>query len=154
MGIDERLAELEIELPAPTPPVASYVPVVVAGGFAFTAGQVALDGGTPLWTGAVGAEVDTDAGARAAARCALQALSVLRAELGSLDRVRRVVRVGVFVASAPGFTAQSAVANGASDLLVQIFGEAGRHARTAVGVAELPLGAPVEVELTVQLADD
>jgi enamine deaminase RidA (YjgF/YER057c/UK114 family) len=154
VGIDERLAELEIELPAPTPPVASYVPVVVAGGFAFTAGQVALDGGNPLWTGAVGAEVDADAGARAAARCALQALSVLRAELGSLDRIRRVVRVGVFVASAPGFTAQSTVANGASDLLVQIFGEAGRHARTAVGVAELPLGAPVEVELTVQLADD
>jgi len=154
VGIDERLIELGIELPPPTPPVASYVPVVVADGFAFTAGQVALDGGRPMWTGAVGGEVDADAAALAAARCAVQALSVLRAELGSLDRIRRVVRVGVFVASAPGFTAQSAVANGASDLLVQVFGAAGRHARTAVGVAELPLGAPVEVELTVQLADD
>jgi enamine deaminase RidA (YjgF/YER057c/UK114 family) len=150
-GADDRLVELGIDLPPPPTPVASYVPVLVAGGFAFVAGQVALEDGRPMWTGRLGDELDVPAGAEAARRCALQALSALRHELGSLDRVRRIVRVGVFVASAAGFTDQPKVANGASDLLAQVFGEAGRHARVAVGVSELPLGAPVEVELLAEV---
>jgi enamine deaminase RidA (YjgF/YER057c/UK114 family) len=148
---EARLRDLGVELPEPARPVASYVPVVVAGGLAFVSGQVPMVEGTVRPTGKLGAEVDLEAGAEAARRCALQALAALRAELGSLDRIRRVVRVGAFISSAPGFTEQSKVANGASDLLVEVFGEAGRHARAAVGMAELPLGAPVEVELTVEL---
>jgi enamine deaminase RidA (YjgF/YER057c/UK114 family) len=148
---EARLRDLGIELPEPSRPVASYVPVVVAGGLAFVSGQVPMAEGTVRPTGKLGADVDLEAGAEAARRCALQALAALRAELGSLDRIRRVVRVGAFVASAAGFTDQSKVANGASDLLVEVFGEAGRHARAAVGMAELPLGAPVEIELTVEL---
>jgi len=151
MDVDARLEEFGIELPPAPTALAAYVPVAVAGAFAFVAGQVPLDGGTVTLTGKLGAGVDVDQGAAAARRCALQALSALRAELGSLDRIRRVARVGVFVASAPGFTDQPKVANGASEVLVDVFGDAGRHARAAVGVAELPLGAAVEVELTVEL---
>ena len=107
--------------------------------------------GTPLWTGRLGAELDVEAGAQAARRCALQGLSALREALGSLDRVRRIVKVTVWVASAPGFTDQPKVANGASDLLVEVFGEMGRHARAAVGAPELPLGSPVEVDLIAEV---
>jgi len=107
--------------------------------------------GKLLWKGKLGAELDFVAGAEAARQCGLQALSVLRAELGSLDRVRRIVKVSVFVASERGFTDQPKVANGASDLLVQVFGDLGRHARAAVGVAELPLSAPVEVEIVAEV---
>jgi enamine deaminase RidA (YjgF/YER057c/UK114 family) len=152
VGAEERLAELGLELPPVPAPVANYVPVTLAGGLAFVAGQVAVEGGRPLWSGKVGRDLDVEAAAGAARRCALQALAALREALGSLDRVRRVVRVTVYVASAEGFTAQPAVANGASDLLVEVFGEAGRHARVAVGVAELPLGAPVEVELVAEVS--
>jgi enamine deaminase RidA (YjgF/YER057c/UK114 family) len=151
MGAEDRLRELGLELPEGPQPVASYIPVRVAGGMAYVSGQVPISEGKLLWTGKLGAELDVEAGIAAAHRCALQALAALRAELGSLDRVAGVVRVGVFVASAPGFTDQSHVGNGASDLLVQVFGEAGRHARAAVGMSELPLGAPVEVELLVEL---
>ena len=104
-----------------------------------------------MWTGKLGKELDIDTGAEAARRCALQALSALKAQIGSLNSVRRIVKVTVFVASADSFTDQPKVANGASDLLVNLFGDAGRHARAAVGVAELPLGAPVEVELIAEL---
>jgi enamine deaminase RidA (YjgF/YER057c/UK114 family) len=104
-----------------------------------------------MWTGKVGADLDVESGARAARRCALQALAALRAELGSLDRVQRIVKVTVFVASGEGFTDQPKVANGASDVLVDVFGESGRHARAAVGVAEIPLGGPVEVEVIAEL---
>ena len=151
MDPEARLAELGLELPPPARPVASYVPVRIAGGLAFVAGQVPLDAGALMWEGRVGAEVDVETAAAAARRCALQALAALRAELGALSRVRRIVRVGVFVRSAPGFTDQPKVANGASDLLVEVFGEAGQHARTAVGVADLPLGAPVEVEVIAEV---
>lgn len=116
------------------------------------AGQVPLKEGKLLVRGKLGADVNLQAGAGAARRCVLQGLAALKAELGSLDRVRRIVKVSVFVASAEGFTDQPKVANGASDLLVEVFGDLGRHARSAVGVAELPLGAPVEVELTVEIA--
>src|SRR5437867_3903001 len=151
MGVEDRLAGLGIELPPVPSPVASYIPVVVSGGLAFVAGQIPLSEGELLVTGKLGAELAAEAGADAARRCAIQALAALRAELGSLDRIRRIVRLTVFVASAPGFTDQPKVANGASDLLGEVFGELGKHARSAVGVAELPLGAPVEVEVTAEI---
>jgi enamine deaminase RidA (YjgF/YER057c/UK114 family) len=152
VGHDARIAELGLDLPAAPSPVASYVPVVLAGDLAFLAGQVPQQEGTLLWSGKVGVDLDVQAGAEAARRCALQALAVLREALGSLDRVRRIVKLTVFVASAPGFTEQPKVANGASDLLADVFGELGRHARSAVGVAELPLGAPVEVEVIAEIS--
>ncbi len=150
--VEERLAELGLELPPAPAPVASYVPVTVAGELAFVAGQVPLEEGTVLLGGKVGAEVSIEAANGAARRCALQALSALREALGTLDRVTGIAQVTVFVASAPGFTDQPKVANGASDALVEVFGEAGRHARVAVGVAELPLGAAVEVAVIARLA--
>jgi enamine deaminase RidA (YjgF/YER057c/UK114 family) len=151
MDAERRLNELGIELPPIARPVASYVPVVISGSLAFVAGQVPLSDGRPTIVGKVGSEVSLEDGIDGARRCALQALSALRAELGSLDRVRRIVRVGVFVASADGFTDQPKVANGASDVLAEIFGDEGRHARAAVGVAELPLGVPVEVEVLAEV---
>ena len=152
MTAEERLGELGIDLPPVAAPVASYVPVVVAGGFAFVAGQVPLENGTPMATGRLGDELTLDEGAFWARRCALQALAALRAELGSLDRIRRVAKVTVWVASAGAFTDQPKVANGASDLLVEVFGEAGKHARAAVAAPVLPLNAPVEVELIAEVA--
>jgi enamine deaminase RidA (YjgF/YER057c/UK114 family) len=151
MGAEDRIGELGLELPPPPQALASYVPVVVSRGLAFVAGQVPLAEGKLLWSGKLGAELDVEAGAEAARRCALQALSALRAELGSLDRVKRIVKVTVWVASAEGFTDQPKVANGASDLLTEVFGDAGKHARAAVGAPELPLGAPVEVELIAEV---
>lgn len=151
MGIEERLAELGIELPPPPAPLASYVPVVVAGGLAFVAGQGAIVDGKPLHTGHVGADVTIEQAQEAARIAALQALAALKAELGSLDRIRRIASLTVYVSSAPGFTQQPQVANGASDLLVEVFGEAGRHARAAVGVPELPIGIPVEVSVVVEV---
>ena len=153
MPVDERLAELGIELPDPPGAVGSYAPVVVDGDLAWVSGQVPLIDGTMLHPGKVGADVAVEQAQEAARRCVLQALSALRAELGSLDRIARVVRVSVFVASAPGFGEQPAVANGASDLLVEILGPAGMHSRAAVGVAELPLGASVEVAMSVRVGD-
>lgn len=153
MTPEERLAELGLELPPVPPPVASYIPIVISGGFAFLAGQVPQSEGKPLWVGRVGEDVDEQAGAEAARRCGLQVLAVLRDALGSLDRVRRIVKLSVFVASAPGFTGQPKVANGASDLMAEIFGDAGRHARTSVGVPGLPLGVPVEVDVVAEVSD-
>lgn len=149
--IEERLRELGIELPPPPSAVASYVPVRVSGSLAFVAGQVPLVEGEMLHPGKLGTDISVEQGAEAARRCALQALAALREALGSLDRVRGIVQVSVFVASAAGFTDESKVANGASDLLVEVFGDAGRHARAAVGVAELPLGASVEVALLAEI---
>ena len=150
--VEERLAELGLELPPAPAPVASYVPVTLAGQLAFVAGQVPLDEGGVLLAGRLGAEVDVEEANEAARRCALQALSALRDELGTLDRVAGIAQVTVYVASAPGFTDQSKVANGASDVLVEVFGEPGRHARVAVGVSELPLGAAVEVAVIARIA--
>ena len=149
--IEERLAELGIELPPAPPPVASYVPVKVVGDLAWVAGQVPMHDGAVTVSGSVGSDVTIEEANAGARRCAIQALSALRAALGSLDRVMGVVKVDVFVASAPGFTDHPMVANGASDLLVEVFGDEGHHARAAVGVPELPLGAAVEVALLVQL---
>lgn len=145
--IEERLAELGIELPAAPRPVASYLPVKVVGGLAFVAGQIPMSEGIVSPTGAVGKDLTTDEANAAARRCAIQALAALKEALGSLDRVGGIAKVDVFVASAPDFTDQPKVANGASDLLVEVFGDEGRHARAAVGVPELPLGAAVEIAL-------
>lgn len=150
--VEERLSELGIELPPPPVAVASYVPVRTSGDLAYLSGQVPLVDGAMLHPGKLGADVTIEQGSAAARRCALQALSALRDALGSLDRVAGIVQLTVFVASAPGFTNQPKVADGASDLLVEVFGEQGRHARAAVGVSELPLGAPVEVAVVARLA--
>lgn len=149
--IEERLAELGLELPPAAAPLASYIPVRISGDQAFVAGQVPLEDGRVLSAGKLGADVSIEQGQEAARRCALQALAALRNALGSLDRVRGVLKLDVFVAAAPGFTDLPKVADGASDLLVEILGEQGRHARVTVGVAELPLGASVEVGLLAQI---
>jgi enamine deaminase RidA (YjgF/YER057c/UK114 family) len=131
-------------------PVGSYVPAVRTGALVYTSGQLPVVDGALLATGKVGAEIDPEAGKELAARCALNALAAVDALVG-IDNIVRVVKVVGFVATAPGFTAVPGVVNGASDLLSEVFGEAGRHARSAVGVAELPLGAPVEIELVVEV---
>lgn len=146
-----RLRELGITLPSVAVPAGSYVPARRSGALVFTAGQVPLVDGALAAAGKVGAEVTLEQAADLARICALNALAAVDALVG-LDAVAGVVKVVGFVASAPGFTGQPAVLNGASELLAEVFGEAGRHARSAVGVAELPLGAPVEVELVVELA--
>ncbi|MFC7961801.1 RidA family protein [Rhodococcoides kroppenstedtii] len=148
--IRERLAELGLTLPPVVPPVASYVPAVRSGDHVFTSGQLPMVDGALHATGKVGAEVDPDVATEAARLCALNALAAIDALVG-LESITRVVKVVGFVASAPGFTGQPGVINGASHLLGDVFGDAGVHARSAVGVAELPLGAPVEVELIVEV---
>lgn len=148
MSIEARLAELGIVLPAPAAPVAAYVPVVIAGGLAHVSGQVSFVDGT-LRKGRLGADVSLEEGIEAAQGCGLMILAQLKAALGSLDRVERVVKLGAFVNSTPDFTDQPKVANGASELMVAVFGEAGRHARSAVGVPSLPLGVAVEVDAIV-----
>jgi enamine deaminase RidA (YjgF/YER057c/UK114 family) len=127
------------------------MPAVRTGNLLFLSGQLPLVEGKLVGTGSVGATVDLETAKQAARTAALNALAIVADQAGSLDNVARIVRVGVFVASAPGFTQQPQVANGASELLVEVFGEQGKHARAAVGVAELPLGAPVEVEMVVEL---
>ena len=149
---EAALARLGIELPPPPKPLYSYIPVRIARGLAHVSGQVPMVDGAVQLPGHVGAEVTVEQGAEAARRCALQGLSALRNAVGSLDGVAGIVQVSVFVASAPGFTQQPTVANGASDLFVEVFGaETGSHARFAVGVPDLPLGASVEVSLTAEL---
>lgn len=146
----QRLAELGIELPTVVAPLASYIPAVRTGQLVYTSGQLPLvDGALPA-TGKVGGEVSPEDAARYARICALNALAAVHALVG-IDSVVRVVKLVGFVASSPGFTAQPAVVNGASNLLGEVFGEAGAHARSAVGVAVLPLDAPVEVELIVEV---
>jgi enamine deaminase RidA (YjgF/YER057c/UK114 family) len=149
--VEDLLAELGIRLPPAAAPVASYVPVRISGEHAFVAGQIPIEDGTVLSSGKLGEDLTVEQGSEAARRCALQALSALREALGTLDRVKGIVKVDVFVASAPGFTQQPAVANGASDVLVEIFGDEGRHARTSVGVTALPLGASVEVAVIARI---
>ena len=145
-----RLAQLGIRLPPVAAPVASYVPAVRSGQLVFTSGQLPFVDGGLRRTGKVGGSVDPEDAAADAKLCALNALAAVD-DLVGLDQVARVVRVDGYVASAEGFSGQPRVVNGASELLGKVFGEAGRHARSAVGVAELPLGAPVEIELTVEL---
>jgi len=149
MSIDQRLSELGIALPQPAAPVASYVPAVEVGGLLHISGQISFAEDGSLITGRLGEDVDLDGGIAAARRCGVMLLAQMKAALGALDRVERVVKLGVFVNSTPGFTDQPKVANGASELMQEVFGEAGRHARSAVGVAVLPLGVAVEVDAIV-----
>ncbi|KAA9376275.1 RidA family protein [Microbispora cellulosiformans] len=148
---EERLADLGIELPEVVPPLAAYVPAVRTGGHVYTSGQLPLVKGELSATGKVGAEVSPEEAKEQARICAVNALAAIRSLVGDLSQVVRIVKVVGFVASAPGFTGQPQVVNGASELLGEVFGEAGVHARSAVGVAVLPLDAAVEVEVIAEV---
>ena len=149
MSIDQRLSELEITLPQAAAPVAAYVPSVEQQGLLHISGQISFADDGSLIKGRLGENMELEAGQHAARRCGIMLLAQMKAALGSLDRVERIVKLGVFVNSAPSFTDQPKVANGASELMQDVFGEAGRHARSAVGVAVLPLGVAVEVDAIV-----
>ncbi|WP_446652875.1 RidA family protein [Blastomonas sp.] len=146
--IEMKLAELGVELPQPAAPVASYVPAVEVGGLLYISGQLPFIGGK-VATGRLGENVSLEQGEAAARACGIMLIAQMKAALGSLDRVERIVKLGAFISSTPEFTAQPKVANGASDLMVQVFGPAGQHARSAVGVPVLPLGAAVEIDAIV-----
>jgi enamine deaminase RidA (YjgF/YER057c/UK114 family) len=151
--VEDRIASLGLKLPEVVPPLATYQPAVRSGSYVFTSGQLPMvDGALPA-TGKVGAEVSPEQAKELAATCALNALAAVRSVVGDLDKIVRVVKVVGFVASAPEFTGQPGVVNGASELLGEILGEKGVHARSAVGVAVLPIDAPVEVEIQVEIAD-
>jgi enamine deaminase RidA (YjgF/YER057c/UK114 family) len=152
MSIDNRLAELGITLPQAPAPVAAYVPAVEQGGLLHISGQVSFAEDGNLILGRLGEDMNLERGMEAARRCGIMLLAQMKAALGSLDRVERIVKLGAFVNSAEDFTDQPKVANGASDLMVEVLGDAGRHARSAVGVPVLPLGAAVEVDAIVALA--
>jgi enamine deaminase RidA (YjgF/YER057c/UK114 family) len=149
MSIDQRLSELGITLPQPAAPVAAYVPAVEQGGLLHISGQISFAEDGTVILGRLGEDVNLERGMEAAKRCGIMLLAQMKAALGSLDRVEKIVKLGVFVNSAPSFTDQPKVANGASELMQDVFGEAGRHARSAVGVAVLPLGVAVEVDAIV-----
>jgi enamine deaminase RidA (YjgF/YER057c/UK114 family) len=151
VSFEAVLTAIGITLPPPPKPVASYVPAVLAGDLLFLSGVLPFQDGKVAVTGKLGKEVTVEQGVAAARLALINSLAIVRAELGSLDQVRRIVRVVGHVASAEGFVQQPAVINGASDLLVQIFGDSGRHARVALGAAELPLNAAIELEILVQV---
>jgi len=150
--IAARLAELKIELPKAAAPVANYVPVVITGNQAFVSGQVTVWNGEFQYKGQLGKDFQIEDGQKAARLCGHNIVAQLQAALGDLDRVKRCVKLNVFVNSTPGFTDQPKVANGVSDFMVEVFGDAGKHARSAVGVAQLPLGVAVEVDATFEIA--
>jgi len=150
--VEDRLAELGLTVPDVAAPLAAYVPATQNGDLVWTSGQLPFVDGALVATGKVGADVDPEAAADLARVCALNAIAAVKSVIGDLDKIVRVVKVVGFVASVPTFTGQPAVINGASNLLGEVFGDAGKHARSAVGVAVLPLDAPVEVELVVQVA--
>ena len=151
MSYEQKLTELGLELPAPPKPLANYVPVVRTGDLLFLSGVLPSRDGRLVITGKLGENLTVEQGVEAARVAVLNGLSIVRGEAQSLDRVKQIVKMVGYIASAPGFTDQPQVLNGASDLLVSVFGEAGRHARVAVGAAELPRLAPVEIELIVEL---
>jgi enamine deaminase RidA (YjgF/YER057c/UK114 family) len=151
MTPEEKLAELGLSVPEVAAPVAAYIPAVRSGNHVFTSGQLPMQSGQLMATGKVGGEVTQEEAVECARQCALNALAAVRAEVGELSAVKRVVKVVAYVASTPDFTGQPLVANGVSELLGEVFGESGRHARSAVGVPVLPLDAPVEVELVVEV---
>ena len=154
-AVEQRLADLGLSLPAPVAPVAAYVPAVTTGNLLWLSGQVPFVDGSPRATGKVGSadgQVSPALAKECAQTCALNALAAAKAALGDLDRITRVVKVVGFVASSPDFTGAPGVVNGASELLGEVFGDAGRHARSAVGVAVLPLDVPVEVEMVLEFA--
>jgi enamine deaminase RidA (YjgF/YER057c/UK114 family) len=148
---EERLAELGLSVPEVAKPVAAYVPAVRSGNYVYTSGQLPMRDGALITTGKVGGEVTAEEAVECARQCALNALAAVRAQVGELSNIKRIVKVVAFVASTPDFTGQPGVANGASELFGEVFGEAGQHARSAVGVPVLPLDAPVEVEIVVEV---
>jgi len=152
-NVEQRLAEVGRTVPEVVPPVAAYIPAVRSGSYVYTSGQLPMVAGALAATGKVGAEVTAEEAKELAATCAVNAIAAVKSVIGDLDKVVRVVKVVGFVASDPSFTGQPGVINGASELLKQAFGDAGVHARSAVGVAVLPLDAPVEVEIIVEVAD-
>ncbi|MGC8778160.1 MAG: RidA family protein [Candidatus Caldatribacteriaceae bacterium] len=147
----QRLQALGLKLPPPPQPVGAYVPALQVGNLVFTSGQLPLREGALVYRGKLGDEVSVAEGKKAAELCVLNALSAIEAVIGNLERIKQVVRVVGYVASLEGFTAQPQVLNGASELLVHLFGERGKHVRVAIGVQELPLGAPVELEMMVMV---
>lgn len=151
MTIDEKLSELGITLPEAAAPAAMYVPVRQAGNILFVSGQIPVSGGKPVYTGKAGGERSLEEAKSAARLCAINILAAVKNHLGSLDKVRNVLKLQIFVNSAAGFAQQHLVANGASELIAEVFGEAGRHARTAVGVPELPMDVTVEVEAMIEV---
>ncbi len=151
MHPEESLAELGLSVPDVAKPVATYIPAIRTGNLVLTSGQIPVRDGTPIAVGKVGGAVTPEVGVECARQCTLNAIAAVKAEIGDLALVKRVVKVVVFVASTPDFTGQPQVANGASELLGQVFGDAGVHARSAVGVAVLPLDVPVEVEIMVEV---
>lgn len=153
MSIEAKLSERGLSLPEAPAPAANYVPYVLHGGMLHTAGQIPFDESGELIRGTLGGDLSTEQGEAAAERCALAILAQAKAALGSLDRIERIVKLNVFVASAPGYGEQPKVANGASNLMGELFGEAGRHARSAVGVAALPLGVAVEIDAVIAVRD-
>ena len=149
--IESRLAELGVALPPAAAPAANYVPYVLTGNLLLTSGQLPLSSGTLIATGLLGRDLDTAGGREAARMCAINILAQAKAALGDLERISRFVKITVFVASTPDFTEQHLVANGASDFLASVLGEKGKHARSAVGTASLPLNAPVEIEAIMEI---
>ncbi|PUA82855.1 RidA family protein [Nocardioides currus] len=153
MGAEATLESMGITVPSVVPPLAAYIPAVRAGNLVYTAGQLPARDGEMIAVGKLGGSVTEEEGYECARQCALNALAAIRAEIGSLDNITRVVKAVVFVSSTPDFTGQPKIANGASEFLGEVFGDLGRHARSAVGVSVLPLDVPVEVELIVEVAD-
>ncbi|HCK18818.1 RidA family protein [Thalassospira sp.] len=151
--IDAHLADLGISLPTATAPVANYVPYVISGNLVHISGQITMENGELKFVGKLGADYDVETGQKAARLCALNLVAQLKAAIGDLDKVSRVVKLNAFVNSAPDFTDQPKVVNGASDTMVEIFGDAGKHARSAVGVAALPLGVAVEIDGIFEVAN-
>ena len=151
MTIEEKLSQLGISLPEAAAPAAMYVPVRQAGNILFVSGQIPVSGGKPVFTGKAGGERSLEEAQSAARLCAVNILAAAKAHLGSLDMVKSVLKLQIFVNSAPGFAQQHLVANGASELMFEVFGESGRHARTAVGVPELPMDVTVEVEAMLEI---
>ena len=153
MSVEDKLAELGFSVPEVAKPVAAYIPAMLSGNHIYTSGQLPMRSGQLITTGKVGGSVTPEQAVECAQQCALNALAAIKSEIGSLESVKRVVKVVCFVASVPEFTGQPQVANGVSELLGAVFGDAGVHARSAVGVPVLPLDAPVEVELIVEVRD-
>ncbi len=150
---EEKLKALGIEIPAAPKPLASYIPAIKVGKFVFTSGQVPIKDGNIIYSGKVGINVSEDEAYKAAELCTINCLGAIKSLIGDLDKIKRIVKLTVFVNSAAGFTAQPKVANGASDLLVKIFNDEGKHVRSAVGVSELPLNSAVEIEMIVLVED-
>ncbi len=153
MSYEAKLKAMGVEIPEPVKPLASYIPAVQVGNMIYTSGQIPMKDGKLLYTGKVGGEVTLEQGNEAARLCAINCLSAIKGVIGDLDKIERVFKVTGFVNSAAGFNAQPKVVNGASDFLGEVFGDAGKHARSAVGVSDLPIDAPVEVEVIVKLKD-